>query len=525
MDHRHALHEAICSTPSGSLPQSVAGCCNSPATAATAATGATGATADSALENRDRCFDNLQANATLSHSPFYSDAKLCSMRLRMPHRFLERFLWEFGRRHPHAALSQVEELAERFAKMADSCCGKVDSASCFTQQRHAIHMEIRHAYAEVQHICGSLHSRGEDAFTQREVTLLSQKAPNASFEKVSQLARHFLSLAQKCCAPDHAAGCFLEERYAIHDELCHDDEVVEQVAGLAACCALSGAARAKCLEQLPRTEQTGQREMPHFDEQKICELRSENPEMLMEKILYEFGRRHPDSAVSEVKHFAQKFSHSVTECCASDKTHDCFVEKRAALEKVIKDEEAKGQATCLQLKTEGINHFEQLVMVNYAKAAQSLTMESVFEFAHRFARIAHQCCEHDTHCLLDESLHLHAEMCGDHSYITAHPGAATCCKSDVSEQGACFKNHEDIHRAEDLLTAPAVPEQPSAERVCLRYRQFPEKFVNLALYEFAHRLPLLDSSVLRSKALAYADFTDDCCRAVDKTACFTEKVH
>ncbi|XP_078740772.1 serum albumin SDS-1-like [Lampetra fluviatilis] len=93
MDHRHALHEAICSTPSGSLPQSVAGCCNSPATAATGATGATAATAataDSALENRDRCFDNLQANATLSHSPFYSDAKLCSMRLRMPHRFLER---------------------------------------------------------------------------------------------------------------------------------------------------------------------------------------------------------------------------------------------------------------------------------------------------------------------------------------------------------------------------------------------------------------------------------------------------
>uniref|UniRef100_S4RSU9 Albumin domain-containing protein n=1 Tax=Petromyzon marinus TaxID=7757 RepID=S4RSU9_PETMA len=118
----------------------------------------------------------------------------------------------------------------------------------------------------------------------REVTLLSQKAPNASFEKVSQLARHFLSLAKKCCAPDHAAGCFLEERYAIHDEVCRDDEVVDQVGGLATCCRMSGTSRAKCLAQLPRDlGRHGNRETPEFDELKICELRRDNPAVLMEK--------------------------------------------------------------------------------------------------------------------------------------------------------------------------------------------------------------------------------------------------
>ncbi|CAM9143800.1 unnamed protein product, partial [Lampetra fluviatilis] len=149
---RYLVHDELCEGVS-SIP-SAADCCSI-----------------SNEEDRADCLSALHGNLSLPGVPFVSDQQLCHDRRWRSHDAFASLLWEFGRRHPRAADSQVQELAERFSHIADACCDLADEKECIAKKR----------------------------------------APNASYEQIAKLSNRFLAYADKCCGQGWSPGCFAEQ--------------------------------------------------------------------------------------------------------------------------------------------------------------------------------------------------------------------------------------------------------------------------------------------------------------------------
>nr|XP_032800109.1 serum albumin [Petromyzon marinus] len=148
LHHRYLFQDELCEGVS-SIP-SAASCCSL-----------------ANEEDRADCLVSLRGNLSIHSVPLAPASQLCHDRRWKSHESFASLLWEFGRRHPRAADSQVEELAERFSKIGDACCDLADEKECITRGREAIHQEVSAAYADAAQLCSSLQALGAQKFLGR----------------------------------------------------------------------------------------------------------------------------------------------------------------------------------------------------------------------------------------------------------------------------------------------------------------------------------------------------------------------
>ncbi|CAM9141000.1 unnamed protein product [Lampetra planeri] len=131
-------------------------------------------------------------------------------------------------------------------------------------------------------------------------------------------------------------------------------------------------------------------------------------------------------------------------------------------------------------------------------------------------------------------------MCSDGAYIAAHDGYRKCCRLPPSEAPACHAEHEKGHEVEhakevdhekvehekvEHAGVKGTLAEGGAAMSCLRFRQQPEKYLQSLLYKAAHDAPpQVDHAQLRLQVHHFVEVTAKCCRAFDKTECFSHEV-
>ncbi|CAI5790432.1 serum albumin-like [Podarcis lilfordi] len=356
--------------------------------------------------------------------------------------FLANYYYELSRRHPFANVAVLYKTVKEFEKVLQTCCLETDKDACFREKLPAVREQKNYAIGLQKHTCSILKEFGKRSLRFQEVADLSRKFPKADFPIILKFAGDIVHIQEEFCKGD-TLEYVLDVADLIEYICTHQDTISTKVKD---CCDRELLDREECLVNAENDDKPA--DLPstfkEFVVKEVCQNFTENKATLLEKFVYETGRRNPEFSKQLLLRVGSKYEGLLGKCCETEHPEECFHQGEGELRQHADNTLETFKMRCNLYEKAGDHGFQNEVLVHYTKRAPEMAFEELYQYTMKFAGVIAKCCkEDDAHIVVcaDENTDLLlGEVCQRHEVKPLNKQMHNCCEDSYEFRRDCFSS-------------------------------------------------------------------------------------
>ncbi|KAK1345846.1 hypothetical protein QTO34_008311 [Cnephaeus nilssonii] len=275
---------------------------------------------------------SLYGNLDVVTAGFVENKDVCKNYMEAKDDFLDKFLYEYSRRHPDYTVSLLVRLAKKYEATLEKCCATDDAHACYSKVFDEFQPLVNDRDELVQKTCEVLGNLGEYGFQNAVVVHYTKKLPQVSTPTLVDFSRNIGRVGRDCCKlpESQKTACYEEYVFKVLNRLCMGHEKSPVSDRVTNCCAESLVNRPLCFYALDVDETYTPKEFNaetftfHAD---VCTLPEPEQQVKKQTALSELLKHKPKATDEQLKTVMGNFSAFVQKCCAADDKEACFAEE------------------------------------------------------------------------------------------------------------------------------------------------------------------------------------------------------
>ncbi|XFF78821.1 hypothetical protein AB1E18_005040 [Capra hircus] len=268
---------------------------------------------------------------------FTEDQSVCKQFTDKQDFFLQRFLYEYSRRHPELAVPVILRVDTVYQSLLGKCCKLENPLECYSHGEGIFQRVVRESHERVKNQCDLREKLGDSNFHDRLVVLYTKKAPQLSAQELIVLTKNMAAATAKCCPlnQERQFVCMEDSAKLILGALCRRHEAEPINAAVGHCCDDSYAFRKPCFDDL---QVDGTYISPPLScdqvislKEDLCKAPEEELQTEKQKLLSNLVKQKPNAAEMQFQSIIVNFAHLVEICCQAEKSETCFQEEGSKL--------------------------------------------------------------------------------------------------------------------------------------------------------------------------------------------------
>nr|XP_056713833.1 albumin-like [Euleptes europaea] len=274
--------------------------------------------------------DDPPADLSPTVREFVDNQEVCQHFAENHDGHLERFLYEYARRHPELSPQLLLRTEKGYHDLLEKCCKLESPVECLGEGEVQLRKHIVNTLEVIKTNCELFEHKIED-FKRGLLVRYTKKAPQLSFEELDQYTEQLQAVAAKCCplgddkklvcAEGHAdlvlgSICLHHQEHAINPKICQ-------------CCSSNYAFRRECFSAIEVDDGYVPAECPSelfsFHEE-LCTANAD-VENRKRKLLVKLIKCKPTITEEQLKDIIRNFHGVVAKCCQAENHEQCFQEE------------------------------------------------------------------------------------------------------------------------------------------------------------------------------------------------------
>uniref|UniRef100_H3A4E6 Albumin domain-containing protein n=1 Tax=Latimeria chalumnae TaxID=7897 RepID=H3A4E6_LATCH len=440
--------------------------------------------------------------------------------------FMGQYVYEVARRQCELPSQVALLIGIKYEKMFEDCCKAEKPSDCIDAKEPVIKDAFHDYVVELKSICQITKKFGTRVIQAKKLVEYSQKLPQVSFSEVFQMIQKITAVNKLCCEGD-MMKCVLKRKELI-ENVCSNQESIKRTKHLAECCNRPLVERGLCITTMEPDEKPkdlSERIGEFIEDQQICKNFTEGQDLFLGRFLYEYARRHPELSTQLILRIGKGYEELLTKCCQTDNPYQCYSNAidEVTLKKGIQEDKELFKSRCDILKKDGIEHLQQILLIDYTKKIPQAAPEVLFELSKQLTAVGVKCCkkDHPMPCTEEYISKIIGMVCENEDLSHLSPNVIHCCNESYSSRRPCFTNmktdtsYMPPEFSVDAFIFHADVCTASPEEISKRKSYFLTKLVKWK--------PTINDEQLKKTIKVFEDLKDQCCKTDDPGNCFQNK--
>ncbi|XP_037386128.1 alpha-fetoprotein-like [Talpa occidentalis] len=281
--------------------------------------------------------DDKPELSSLPLSRFTEDQFVCEQLAERPDHFLQKFLYEYSRRHPELAVPVILRVDTIYQNLLGKCCKLENPLGCYSHGKEMFQRVVRESHERIKSHCDLHKKLGDGNFHDSLIVLYTKKFPQLPAEELVMFTKNMAAAATKCCPLSDGQQfiCMEDAAKLILGALCRRHEAEPINTGVGHCCDDSYAFRSPCFDELPVD---GTYVSPSLScdqvislKKDLCNMQQKEIQMEKQKLLSNLVKQRPHATEMQFQSIVVDFTHLVERCCEAEKSEMCFQKEESKL--------------------------------------------------------------------------------------------------------------------------------------------------------------------------------------------------
>ncbi|XP_061445071.1 albumin-like [Rhineura floridana] len=420
-----------------------------------------------------------------------------------------------------AKMATLFETSKEYDKVLKACCQEADKDTCFRQKIGAVNEQMLKDIRERKHICSILREFGKRSLKYQNIALLSQKFPKADFPTIVKLAGDIVHIHEAWCKGD-TLECLVDTA-DVTDYICtHQSTISTKVKG---CCDGKMLVQEKCLMNAEKDDKPLDLSpaITEFTDNKVCQLYIENKTTLLEKFVYEYGRRYPEFSKQLLLRVGSNYEDFLGMCCEINNPEECFGHTEKQLRELISNTLEAVNSTCNVYAEVGDYLFQNQLLIQLTRKAPQLTLGALSFTTKESTDILSKCCEEEDAkrlvCVEEKLDFVVGDLCQLHEVKPLNKQINKCCEDSYEFRHECIKN---LGVDPDYVPEPFYPQLFTLHAdLCSADPDKQKQKKQVHLIELIKQKPNITGDQLQSAIGDFTGLVTKCCDTENHEECFS----
>ncbi|KAM6346070.1 LOW QUALITY PROTEIN: alpha-fetoprotein-like [Podargus strigoides] len=288
------------------------------------------------LLQRSECIVNAEnddkpADLSSHVREFIKDKGICERFAQEKDRHLDRFLYEYSRRHPEFS-AMLLRIGKGYDDLLKDCCKPSALNDCCSRGEEELKKHIYETLSVMQTSCDIYKEKGDYYFQNELLMSFAKKMPELTSAELIKFTKQMTTIGSKCCrlSQEKLLPCAEENLDLVVGEICRRHLTDPISPGVGHCCSNSYAFRRPCMGKLETDENyvplsltpglfTFHEDLCMTEEE---ELQHKKQEMLINLIKYK-----PQITLEQLTSVTAAFTAMREQCCKEGNSEACFVKE------------------------------------------------------------------------------------------------------------------------------------------------------------------------------------------------------
>ncbi|XP_036270007.1 afamin [Pipistrellus kuhlii] len=263
----------------------------------------------------------------------FTDKNVCEERNADQETFMDKFLYEYSRRHQELSTPELLRIASVYDDLLKECCKTENPPDCYSNMESKFNETTEKSRKIVQRECEHFYNLKQEDLKYHNLIKFTKIAPQLSTDELIFLGEEMETALLTCCTLSEEFGCV--------------DNLVDLVLGAVCgvknrtvnpavdhCCKTNFAFRRHCFDALeadktyvPPSASQGLFTF-HTD---LCQAHKEELQRKKERFLVNLVKLKPERTDEELRSSLKEFTNLVDECCKAEEPEACFKDEGSKL--------------------------------------------------------------------------------------------------------------------------------------------------------------------------------------------------
>ncbi|XP_067413103.1 albumin [Emydura macquarii macquarii] len=277
-------------------------------------------------------FDDKPADLPSIAKEYIEDKEVCKHFAEEHGTFLDKFLYEYSRRHPEFSSQLLERIDNAYISLLEECCEKENAPECYSHAEEKLRNLIQETQQIVKANCDLFGSLGEIGLQKVLLIRYTRKMPQVSAETLIEISKKMAAVGSKCCPQTEDIRLTCSERHlsVVVEGMCRRQEVTPINEKVTHCCNDSYADRIPCFTKLGIDESyvppPFSPELFTFHED-LCTASAEALQRKQQKMLVNLIKLKTTVTDEQLKQIITDYTSMVQKCCTAEHAEACFGEE------------------------------------------------------------------------------------------------------------------------------------------------------------------------------------------------------
>ncbi|XP_060103852.1 albumin-like [Heteronotia binoei] len=276
--------------------------------------------------------DDLPADLSPTVREFVDNKEeVCQHYVENPGGHVERFLYEYARRHPELSAQSLLRIQKGYHDLLEKCCQPETPENCLLEGEPLLRKHVADTMDVIRTNCELYAKMGDYAFQTMLLVHYTKKAPQLSSEELVHYTSQLLAVAAKCCSlgEDKKMTCAESHTVTVLVNICmrHGEHPINSK--ICQCCSSSYAFLRECFSAIGVDD--GYSPAPYSPElfsfhEDLCTDNSDT-ETTKRKLLVNLVKCKPNITAEQLNTTLADFNGVKDKCCQAENHEQCFHEE------------------------------------------------------------------------------------------------------------------------------------------------------------------------------------------------------
>ncbi|CAN0479064.1 unnamed protein product [Rangifer tarandus platyrhynchus] len=263
-----------------------------------------------------------------------------------------------------------------------------------------------------------------------------------------------------------------------------------------------------------------------FTDQSVCKQFTDKQDFFLQEFLYEYARRHPESAVPVILRVDAVYQNLLGTCCKLENPLECYSHGEGMFQRVVRESHECVKNQCDVREKLGDSNFHDRLIVFYTKKAPQLSAQELIVLTKNMAAAASKCCPLDQEpqfvCMEDSAKLILGALCRRHETEPISAAVGECCDDSDAFRKHCF---DDLQVDGTYISPPLSCDQVInlKEDLCKAQEEELKTEKLKLLSNLVKQKPYAAEMQFQSIIVDFAHLVEMCCQAEKSEMCFQEE--
>ncbi|KAM4807746.1 serum albumin-like [Rhinophrynus dorsalis] len=288
---------------------------------------------EKSILERSSCIVNVENDEIPVDLPsveeFIEDPKVCEKYAQNNELLVDRFRYEYSRRHPELSIELLLRISEGYQHLLDKCCKTDNPSECYKDAKTILANAIKESTTLLEENCSTLKKQGECQFEKEALFRYVKIMPQMDGEDIIQFVNEIVKVGSKCCGlPEKQRMPCADKWFSlIIGQVCETQKTFFINHNVARCCNESYAGRRPCIIRLGVDPTYIPEELHEFTfhfSSDLCTLPKDHADFQRKKLLVKLLQVKPQLTREKLDEITAEFNKMEEKCCAVSDHQECF---------------------------------------------------------------------------------------------------------------------------------------------------------------------------------------------------------